>query len=363
MRILLWYWGRRGGGAQFTLGLAQALAARPGVTLDLSVSAQGELLDSFRKLNVTTDIVDTYSDIPGFATGLLRVPALRRQMLARARRADVVISGMTHLWTPLVAPALAKAGIPFVPVVHDAAPHPGDFAWGWDWRLGRELRAARAAVALSDQVAAALARRAPALPLIRMRLPALLAAPPPVRVAPAAVATRLLFFGRFRGYKGLDLLRDAFALLRQSHPEVTLRVVGEGDAARLASGLATLPGVRLESRWVAEAEIPELLAESDVVVLPYREASQSGIVPQALAMGLPVVATPVGGLTEQVRPGRGGVLAEAVTAEAFAEALAGLLRPGRLDALRAEARQAGAAESDWNGAAAALIGGLESLLQ
>jgi glycosyltransferase involved in cell wall biosynthesis len=366
MRILLWYWGRRGGGAQFTLGLARSLAARPGVTLALSVSAQGELLDSFRNLSVSTDIVETYRDLPGFATGLLRIPALRRQLLASAQGADVVISGMTHVWTPLLAPALARAGIPFVPVVHDALPHPGDFGWAWDWRLGRELGAARAAVALSDQVASLLARRVPALPLIRMPLLAMLS--PATAGGEAGMASpegglRLLFFGRFRGYKGLDLLRDAFRRLRQVHPGVTLRVVGEGDAEALAPGIGALPGVRLERRWVPEAEIPRLIAEADAVVLPYREASQSGIAPQALAMGVPVVATPVGGLAEQVREGAGGVLAKAVTEAAFAEALSSLLVPSRMAALRAEARRAGAAQADWEGATDALLGGLAGVLR
>ncbi|MBU8537308.1 glycosyltransferase family 4 protein [Falsiroseomonas tokyonensis] len=358
MRILLWYWGRRGGGAQFTLGLAQALARRPGVTLSLSISRQGELLDGFRELSVSTDIVDTYRDLRGFATGLLRLPALTRRLQRSAAAADVVISGMTHVWTPLVAPALARAGRAFVPVVHDAAPHPGDFGWAWDWRLGRELDAARAAIALSDQVADALARRRPALPLIRMRLPALLAPAPrqDALAAPPAGSLRLLFFGRFRRYKGLDLLRDAFRLLHQAHPGVTLRVVGEGDAEACAPGLGALPGVRLEQRWVAEAEIPALLAAADAVVLPYREASQSGIVPQALAMGVPVVAMPVGGLTEQLRAG--GLLAAAVTPAALAAALARLTDPAELARLRAEAREAGQAEADWDGQAEALLAGL-----
>ncbi|NKC32686.1 glycosyltransferase family 4 protein [Falsiroseomonas selenitidurans] len=362
MRILLWYWGRRGGGAQFTLGLAQALAARPDVSLRLSLSAQGELLDTFRKLIVPTDIVDTYSDLAGFAMALPRIPALRHNLMQSANEATVVVSGMTHLWTPLVAPGLARAGHAFVPVVHDATPHPGDFGWAWNWRLGRELDAARAAVALSAPVAQALARRRPALPLIRMELPALLTGPlPPRRPAPPG-ALRLLFFGRMRAYKGLDLLRDAFRTLHQAHPGATLRVVGEGDVEACAPGLAALPGVRVESRWVAEDGIPALLAEADALVAPYREASQSGVIPQALAMGVPVVATPVGGLSGQLPPGAGGVLAGAVTAAALAAALARLFEPGVLDRLRQEAKAAGAARCDWAAAADTLLAGLDRVL-
>jgi hypothetical protein len=78
-----------------------------------------------------------------------------------------------------------------------------------------------------------------------------------------------------------------------------------------------LPGVTVEQRWVPEDDIPTVFEESDVIVLPYREASQSGILVSALAHGVPVVATPVGGLREQLAP--------AATGSALAEALATLL--------------------------------------
>ncbi len=370
MRLLLWYWGRRGGGAQFTLGLARALAARPGIDIALSVSAQCELAPEFRALGVPMEEVETYSGLLGFAAALPRIPFLARRLVAQAKGrqgVDAVISGMTHLFTPLVAPALARAGIAFIPVVHDAAPHPGDFALAWDWRLGQELGVARAAVALSGPVAAALAVRVPGLPIIRMALPALLAsgpgAPLPlVPFPPAGDGPRLLFFGRFRAYKGLDLLRDAFAIFRAMHPAASLRVVGEGDAEACAPGLAALPGVSVETRWVAEAEIPGLLAGADAVVLPYREASQSGIAPQALAMGIPLVATPVGGLTEQVLEGAGGLVAAEISAAALADALARLMAPGAMATLRREAAEAGRAAADWGPQTDLLLEGLRRVL-
>jgi glycosyltransferase involved in cell wall biosynthesis len=58
--------------------------------------------------------------------------------------------------------------------------------------------------------------------------------------------------------------------------------------------------VTVENRWVPEAEIGALLAWCDAVILPYREASQSGVAAAALAAGRPVIATRVGGLREQL---------------------------------------------------------------
>jgi glycosyltransferase involved in cell wall biosynthesis len=372
VRILLWYWGRRGAGGQMTLALAEALARRPGVAVALSLSAQADLLAETRALGLPTEAVDTYRGAAGLALGLPRVPGLARRLTAQARAfgADAVVSVMTHLWTPLVAPALRRAGLAFVPVVHDARPHPGDPGrLLWDLRLDRELDAAAGAVALSGAVEEALRARRPGLPLIRLPLgahlpAALLAAAGAARRAKACPAGEVQFltFGRLRAYKGLDLLRDAFRLLRARRPEARLRVVGEGDAEALAPGLAALPGATVEARWVAEAEIPRLLAAADALVLPYREASQSGVVSLAFALGVPAVATPVGGLGEQVEDGVTGAVAAAAEPEALAAAMARLCDPAERARLAEGARAAGRRLADWDAQAAALVEGLEAML-
>ncbi len=374
MQILLWYWGRRGAGGQLTLALAGALARQQGVRVALSLSAQAELLEETRALGLPTEAVDTYAGALGFALGLPRIPGLARRLVVQARdlRADVVLSVMTHLWTPLVAPALRRGGIPFVPIVHDALPHPGDPGLLWGWRLGRELDAAAGAIALSGPVERALRARRPGLKLARLPLGAHLPAaalgvPMPPREealerAREGTGPRFLMFGRLRAYKGLDLLRDAWPLVLARHPGARLQVVGEGEAEALAPGLAALPGVVLEPRWVAEAEIPRLLAAADALVLPYREASQSGVVSLGFALGVPAVATPVGGLAEQVADGVTGAVAAAATPEALAAAMLRLCDPAERARLAAGARAAGRALADWDAQAAALVAALRGLV-
>jgi len=363
MRILLWYWGRRGAGGQMTLALAESLAARPETAVALSISEQADLAGPLLALGLPSESVVTYSSAAGFVTGLPRVAGLARALVSQAAafRADAVVSVMTHLWTPLVAPRLAASGLRFVPIVHDARPHAGDPALFWRWRLTRELAAASRAIALSTGVAAAIAALRPALPVSVLPLGAHLPAASLRRqAAPAGVPPEFLLFGRLLPYKGLDLLRDAFIELRRLHPEARLRVVGEGDAERLAPGLAGLPGVRVEQRWVAEAEIPRLLEGAWAVVLPYREASQSGIIPLAAALGVPAVVTPVGGLVEQVRHDVDGLVAAAPGASALAASLAAMLEPARRDRLAAAAATTGRALADWDAHAAALVGALRA---
>jgi glycosyltransferase involved in cell wall biosynthesis len=360
-RILLWYWGRRGGGAHFTLCLGRALAARS-AGLALSVSRQGDMIEAFRAMPVPRHEVDTYASMLGFAAGLLRVRALTRELVsfAQKQRVDVVVSAMAHLWTPLVAPALARAGIAYVPVVHDSVQHPGDTDSFWEWRLRRELGATRAAVALSDCVAESILARRPGLPVIRLALGALA----PLGTAGAvgvAKTSDVMFFGRIRTYKGLDLLRDAWRMVVRAHPGATLRVVGQGDIDRAAPGLRALPGVTLEPRWVGDEEMAPLLASARSVVFPYRQASQSGVVPLALSLGVPAVATAVGGLAEQVCDGVSGLVVPPEPG-ALAAALTRMLDPATHARLAAGASAEGARLADWAAPAAALHDGLDRVL-
>jgi glycosyltransferase involved in cell wall biosynthesis len=357
LRVLLWYWGRRGGGAQFALCLARGLLARPDVSLALSISREGDLTRDFQALGAPCDTVPTYRGAPGFLLGFARVRRLARRLARQARQfgADVVISAMPHLWTPLVAPALRRVGIPYVPILHDALPHPGDPAFAWNWRLRRDLAAARGAVVLSSGVEAAIRARSPDLPLFRLPLGAHLPGEPPGAARPGH---DFLFFGRIRAYKGLDLLRDALRDLHRSHPDATLRVVGQGDIEAAAPGLSTMPGVTVEPRWVVDEDIPALVGSAHAVVLPYREASQSGVLPIALACGVPVVATPVGGLAEQVRDNETGLLATATTPEAFSAAMARMMDPALHARLAEGALRHGDELMDWEAQAGMLLGGI-----
>jgi glycosyltransferase involved in cell wall biosynthesis len=362
MRMLLWYWGRRGAGGQLTLALAAALARRADVRVALSLSAQADLLEETRALGLPVDAVPTYASAAGFAAGLLRVPGLARRLRrqAAAFRADAVVSVMTHLWTPLIAPGLKRAGLRYVPMVHDAEPHPGDPGLFWEWRLGRELDAAESAIAFSDSVAAGIRRRRPGLAVHRLDLGALLPGGAAPATRPGGGGTLFVNLGRMRAYKGLDLLRDAWRLLHPRHPEARLLVAGEGDVEALAPGLAALPGVEVQARWLGEAEMAGLVAAADAVVLPYREASQSGVAPVAHGLGVPVVATPVGGLAEQVRDGVDGLLARDMTPGALAEAMAALCDPARRAALAEGARETGRRLNDWDGMAEALLRSLKA---
>ena len=92
----------------------------------------------------------------------------------------------------------------------------------------------------------------------------------------------------------------------------------------------TALGAEVENRWLSDAELSQRLGRHHAVVLSHIEASQSGIAALAGAHGLPIIATPVGGLPEQVLDGRTGLLARSADVESLAAAIARLARDPHL---------------------------------
>jgi len=135
----------------------------------------------------------------------------------------------------------------------------------------------------------------------------------------------LLFFGFVRHYKGLDVLIEAMPRVLARRP-VTLVIAGEfyepvePIKARIAA-LGLVERVRVYDRYVADEEVGDLVAAADCVVLPYRSATQSGVVLVAYAGGCPVISTAVGGLPEVVEDGVTGYLVRPEDPAALADAI------------------------------------------
>jgi glycosyltransferase involved in cell wall biosynthesis len=95
---------------------------------------------------------------------------------------------------------------------------------------------------------------------------------------------------------------------------------GRGTSGSLGPRLKAL-GAEIDNRWIGHDEVAGIMASYDAVVLPNIEASQSGVAATGLGHGVPVIATPAGGIVEQVRDGETGLLAESISAEALAASL------------------------------------------
>lgn len=112
------------------------------------------------------------------------------------------------------------------------------------------------------------------------------------------------FFGRIEPYKGLDLLIAAFKKTRTLG--LKLIIAGNGSIDKqLKEEIESCESISLINRYINDDEFQPLLDKVDFVVLPYKRASQSGVIPMCFAYGKTVVATNVGALSEQVPEGTG----------------------------------------------------------
>ena len=136
----------------------------------------------------------------------------------------------------------------------------------------------------------------------------------------------LLFFGFVREYKGLKHLLKAMPQVKEKLDNVKLMVVGsfgedKADYRNLINGMQIEDCVEVVDGYTPDNEVEKYFAASDMVVLPYESATQSGIVQIAYGFEKPVLVTNVGGLPDVVTDGRTGYVVEPKSAEAIAAAI------------------------------------------
>ena len=126
-----------------------------------------------------------------------------------------------------------------------------------------------------------------------------------------------LFFGRVSPYKGIDLLLKAFSDIENQHANVKLIVAGSGEYWFDISTYKQYENIEIINRYIPNQELVALIEQSSVVVCPYKDATQSGVVMSAFAFHKPIIATRTGGLPEMITDGETGYLVTANDAEAL----------------------------------------------
>lgn len=180
--------------------------------------------------------------------------------------------------------------------VHDPVPHPGDATPSRMVSiLQRALRRRAGLVFVHSRV---LAEELTATGDVGAPIEVVPHGVGEAELAPLPKRDSLLFFGRISYYKGLDVLLDAMPFVWKRRPDITLEVAGEGDVP--SHHVLSDSRVTLRSEHVPEGELSAVFGGSTCVVLPYRQASQSGVGSLAKQHGRAIVATEVGGLPELV---------------------------------------------------------------
>jgi len=142
---------------------------------------------------------------------------------------------------------------------------------------------------------------------------------------------RGLYVGHITRSKGVDVLIEALSRCRDAPWNFTL--VGDGGDFQRMEGLAKARGIGDRLQWrgrLSPAAIPALMREHDFLVLPSRSEGRPTVLLEAMASGLPVIATRVGGVPDLVADGKTGLLVPSEQVEALTEAIRRLARSPEL---------------------------------
>ena len=133
----------------------------------------------------------------------------------------------------------------------------------------------------------------------------------------------ILFFGRITRYKGIEYLLEAFEKLQsEGVKSISLTIAGGyGDFYFDVEKYSKNRDITLINRIVSNEELVQLINDSNIVVCPYTDATQSGVIMSIFAFNKPVIATNVGGLGEMVDDGKTGILIPPRDVDAIKDAI------------------------------------------
>ena len=134
---------------------------------------------------------------------------------------------------------------------------------------------------------------------------------------------RLFFFGPIKGYKGVDVLVNALEICRRNGVNVRLTIAGMQSPSThiLEPEVVHRLGITWVDRFLSQEEVAHHMEDADVMVIPYRHATQTTPGLLAITYGLPAIGTRTGGLSEQIEDGVNGLLAAPGDPESLAGAI------------------------------------------
>jgi glycosyltransferase involved in cell wall biosynthesis len=312
---------------EYSVQLCSALAEHAEV---LMAMPSGCLAPHRAKLNPAVQVHEY--DLPRLRQATRQIPTMwRLWRRVTAFRPDVVHVQHTHLWCNFLLPLLRR--YPLVITVHDPVHHAGDAEsqrtpqalvhWGYHRADELITHAERLKRIMVDDLGYA-DDKVVVIPHVAQGY---MDVPPGIQEN----GRLLLFFGRIWAYKGLDYLIRAEPLIAARVPDVQIMIAGRGeDFERYRAMMVHPERFIVRNEYISDEMTAEYFAAASVVVLPYIDASQSGVIPIAYSFGKPVVATTVGGLPEVVDDGVTGLLVPPRDEHALAEALIRLLEDADL---------------------------------
>jgi starch synthase len=332
MRVCLINLWDRGGMLNYASQLANGLSRQPGIELVVVLPQQG-LNKGSALFEPAVNLRSTHVITNQSFRELIHLPAHFFRMvqfptMIKSLHPDVIHITAAHVWLIFALPRLAQH-FPIVSTLHDIEPHPGiDRTFRKKLEIRTLVRYSMDLFVHGQGLKDQLSKLYPQF------------AKDSIHVIPHgdyAFFTRwssgipeegrtILFFGRIRDYKGLPLLYDAYKRVLNVIPNARLIIAGDGSLGSLQAQFEGIPNCEIHNRYISDEEVSSFFERASIIVCPYTEASQSGVVPVAYAFKKPVIATHVGCLPESVDHGKTGILVPPGDSQALADEIISLIQ-------------------------------------
>jgi glycosyltransferase involved in cell wall biosynthesis len=290
--------------------------------------------------------LNTYETLIGFVLRVARFQKITKEInsFIAAANPAIVIMPMQHSLDFFVIRSLRKLrsnqNFKLVIFVHDGVNHPGDSKLLNNSMIKPALRCADFIVTLSQTVTTRIKHKTRAK-LIELSHPVELVSKltnddgslspihPNYKTNYNPV---FIFYGRLIKYKGIQRLSESWKIFCRKWPGAHLVIAGEGDRELVTEYFRNAKNCKIIFGYLNYRDLDSLIAESDFILLPYDEASQSGIIAEAVSFQKPYIITPIQGLLEQSNLCGGATIAEDMSPEAFAGSMeTSMLNPPRFN--------------------------------
>ena len=310
-----------GGMIHYVSQLANALSKREDVVVIAPVGVERKNFTEDMKI-IELQVGNVIKNF--FINTLIVTRPIRFLNMIYKEKPDIVHCSENHLWLSPFLPFLTK--FPIVTTIHDVNPHPGGRKF--DRIIGKKIH-----IKFSDCLIVHGEKAKKELKTDKTSY-----------VIPHGdysfflnykddmikEENAILFFGTILKYKGIEYLIRSMPYVSDHFPDIKLIIAGSGDFTKYKNMIRNDKNYEVHNRFIPDEEVPNFFQRAKIIVLPYIEGTQSGIIPIAYAFKKPVVVTDVGSIPEVVDDGVTGFIVPPKEPKALADAIIKLLKDDKL---------------------------------
>jgi len=300
LKIVMITMNTQGGMLHYTAQLSNALSLSDEITVIAPSGTDSMLFNNKAKL-ITLPLGNT---IKNFVINTLVITRLLNVLkVIQQENPDVIHFQSSHLWMSLLTFVLKKKGYATITTIHDIKTHIG--VRQFDEHIARniQLRYSDYLIVHGNTSKKELIKK----PMVQGLEKKIYVIPHGDYLFFTNYAKddiketdSILFFGNILDYKGLEYLIKAEPLIAKEVSDIKLIIAGSGNLSRYKNMLLSDKNYEIHNRFIPDEEVPSFFQRVKVIVLPYIEGTQSGVIPVAYSFKKPVVVTNVGSIAEVV---------------------------------------------------------------